>query len=378
MPIGVSKNTNAVGILGVVFVLIALLELSSYVLLRVLTSKSVVFDRQNITQDYGEYLAARNLQLGWLNKDADNHGARRDSSGFAREGPCVDVYGDSFTYGNEVRDEEAWPSLLSARMRCRVRNFGVNGYGTDQAFIRYRAARNPAPVVALNHFSEGIIRNVNQFNNYIYPNFEYAFKPRFVLNSGSLELVETPIIPRNELEEFFSKPAAYLTNEYFLPGGSSGVQLARFPYLLNVMRMPEHWNIKPRFSRQNPHAQFYSSEHPSGGLEVTLRIMTDFVDDGFKKGILPIVTIIPSCRDFEHHARYGEFAYGALSNALRKTGAIFIDFGTEVLKRERSYQSLYYSCSRHMNPDGNVLMAEIFSEYLQKLPVLSKNSSSTR
>jgi lysophospholipase L1-like esterase len=51
------------------------------------------------------------------------------------EGPILAV-GDSFTYGDEVRDEEAWPAQLQRITGRPVLNGGVTGYGLDQIVLR--------------------------------------------------------------------------------------------------------------------------------------------------------------------------------------------------------------------------------------------------
>ena len=42
------------------------------------------------------------------------------------------------SYGNEVKDEEAWPAQLEALTGLEVLTAGIGGYGTDQAYLAYR------------------------------------------------------------------------------------------------------------------------------------------------------------------------------------------------------------------------------------------------
>ena len=52
----------------------------------------------------------------------------------------VAAFGDSFVYGNEVRDEDTWCALLEAGAGdLEVLNYGVGGYGLDQAFLRFQS-----------------------------------------------------------------------------------------------------------------------------------------------------------------------------------------------------------------------------------------------
>ena len=46
------------------------------------------------------------------------------------------VVGDSFTFGEQVSDDETWPACLERKLGQGVDNGGVNGYGTAQALRR--------------------------------------------------------------------------------------------------------------------------------------------------------------------------------------------------------------------------------------------------
>ena len=52
----------------------------------------------------------------------------------------VAAFGDSFVYGNEVTDDDAWTAVLEGGSGgIEVLNYGVGGYGLDQAFLRFQA-----------------------------------------------------------------------------------------------------------------------------------------------------------------------------------------------------------------------------------------------
>jgi hypothetical protein len=48
-----------------------------------------------------------------------------------------------------------------------VSDYGVSGYGADQAYLRFRRVPDEAPVVILGIFGEGVIRNVNQYRGFL-------------------------------------------------------------------------------------------------------------------------------------------------------------------------------------------------------------------
>src|SRR5262245_40864663 len=66
--------------------------------------------------------------------------------------------GDSFTFCAEVGDAEAWPAQLEALLPdCEVWNFGVGGYGTDQALLRVtREAEGPVDALVVGLLLENI------------------------------------------------------------------------------------------------------------------------------------------------------------------------------------------------------------------------------
>lgn len=58
--------------------------------------------------------------------------------------------GDSFTYGEEVKESETWPAHLERMLRRPVLNGGVSGYGFDQSVLRAELLANqyrPAAIV---------------------------------------------------------------------------------------------------------------------------------------------------------------------------------------------------------------------------------------
>jgi len=102
--------------------------------------------------------------------------------------------GDSFTFGDEVSDEETWPHELGRRSPgVEVLNLGVHGYGHDQMllYLREEGVRYEPDVVLLGFLSDDMERNVIGFRDYA--------KPRFDLVSGELRLRNVPVPPPGEL-----------------------------------------------------------------------------------------------------------------------------------------------------------------------------------
>lgn len=61
--------------------------------------------------------------------------------------PTLALLGDSFTFGDEVSDDETWAWQLRERSGTTVHNLGVLGYGLDQMLLRWESAPESADVV---------------------------------------------------------------------------------------------------------------------------------------------------------------------------------------------------------------------------------------
>jgi hypothetical protein len=72
---------------------------------------------------------------------------------------CGGAFGDSFTHGDEVNSDETWPFRLSQLLGCEVENFGVGGYGQDQAYLKYQKYRSKGQLNVLAITQEMLRRN---------------------------------------------------------------------------------------------------------------------------------------------------------------------------------------------------------------------------
>src|SRR5215469_11308455 len=164
--------------------------------------------------------------------------------------------------------------------------------------MRFLNATDHSPVVFLDHYSDNILRNVNQFRNFISPHTQYGFKPRFVLRDGALSAQPLPSISEKALQAFFDEPQLILHEEFFLPNSPSGPLIASFPYAWSLIKAYDNWMIRAARARQPPWTDFYSPEHAAHGLALTSAILTDFYSNATAQGIQPVVVLLPDCKDF--------------------------------------------------------------------------------
>ena len=98
------------------------------------------------------------LTPGWRGPGSANsvHTIGADGLRYSGERPAssegaILAVGDSFTYGDEVNDEETWPAQLQRLTGRLVLNGGVTGYGFDQIVLRAEqlvALFRPSTVIA--------------------------------------------------------------------------------------------------------------------------------------------------------------------------------------------------------------------------------------
>ena len=193
-------------------------------------------DRANVVYDEMLGWAHRPNMLGELTTNSKGLRAFRYSRGLrvrreysAQPSPNtlrIALFGDSFTLGYGVADDETWGhqleiALNQAGIRAEVMNFGVNGYGMDQAFLRWlHEGRQYSPDMVIFGFQpENLNRNVNIFRKLYYLKSGIPFsKPRFILTDQGLELLNQPALPPEELsavfESFANHPLAPYEHYY--------------------------------------------------------------------------------------------------------------------------------------------------------------------
>jgi hypothetical protein len=322
---------------------------------------------------------------GWLPQDADlaSDGSRFSPNGAGFSESCISLYGDSFTFGDEVTHAEAWGNVLTELIGCRVNNFGVSGYGSDQALLRFLSLESDeAPVTILVHAAENIVRNVNQNRPFIYGS-GVLIKPRFSLESnGSIQFIPRVVLAENDYDIFVAAPDLYFSAEYFLPDrGNLSKHRIDFPYSMSVI---SYFNYKRLYmgilalwSAALPwYAEFYMPGHTSGALELTAAILTAFDREARTRGKRPLVYILPSIREINVFQDEGVWVYQTLLGSLRQSGVEVINIGPYLIARIGEDDPCYYLCTRklqrsgHYTAYGNQMLAAITRDILRERKLL--------
>ena len=339
--------------------------------------KKGIFYAPHVRETYQAFQARLNPLLGWPSErsygmgDYDRSGSRvvpafPDPD---RQPACVSLYGNSFTWGEEVDNEHAWGNVLSKLLACRVANYGVGGYGPDQAYLRFHYnVRDHAKITFLVHLSENITRNVGQFRNLAVPVPQFLLKPRFILDGqGQLELVPMPVISERDYVDVNRNPEKYFKHDFFIPGGLSGNQKISFPFSLAMLRAFKRFNIRNKFTGEPNYANYYLADHPAQGLQLTAAIIQRFHQEALSRGQEPIVAIFPTGYDLVYYQKARRWVYQPLMDDLRQRSINALNIGQEIMGRlgDRNPCAMYTRCEGHLNEAGNERVAEIVFRYLK-------------
>jgi hypothetical protein len=284
----------------------------------------------------------------------------------------VAVFGDSYTWGDEVGPADAYANVLAQDLGCRVSNYGVGGYGTDQALLRYERLNPDAPVVVLGHFADNIIRNVNQERGFL-TNQPFGLKPRFIERNGTLDLIPLPSFTEEQYARVGEDAPTLLPYDYFRPGGPAGVVTRGFPYLVSAVRAFGHYRIRARLHDEPSYAAFYRADHPSGALQVTTEIAKRFVATAKSRGQAPLVVLIPDIKDLQSFRAHGTVAYQPLIDALTAAGVPFVSAAAplDAYLASRPPCDIYFRCSSsHFRPEGYRELAHIVERALRDRKLL--------
>ncbi|MBM3225557.1 MAG: SGNH/GDSL hydrolase family protein [Candidatus Tectomicrobia bacterium] len=331
------------------------------------------------------FQSAIDWEVGWRPEPDElaAAGYRLAPAGTQFATPCVSLYGDSFTFGSEVGTAEAWGNVLTELLGCRVDNYGVSGYGTDQAYLYFRRQHqqgiDTAPVVIFSYLSENIVRNITQNFGFIYYAPALALKPRFVYEADEqIRLVPMPRLQPADYDAYVRDPGAFLQAEYLLPGSS---RLAKrhlgFPYLWSVPTLLTYQRIAAAlqsylFDVPPWFAALYDLAHPSQALQVTHGLLQQFTHTAQRYEKHALIFVLPTARDMLYFHQQQRWSYAPLLSLLHAHGIQALNLGPLLLARAPHDALCAYFCtnattrSGHFTVLGNRILAEVARDILQQ------------
>ena len=271
------------------------------------------------------------------------------SYGEHRPAHRIALIGDSFTFGLEVPFEATWGDRLQQGLgpEVQVLNFGVDGYGVDQAYLRYSKdvqAWQP-DLVILGFICNDLYRSMAVYTFVSFPEWEFPFaKPRFIDNRGELELLNVPVLDPQEIVAHRAvSDLPYIEYDRGYNQDDWQWKFYHHSYLIRflISRFPRWHELAPNVS--NEAVKVVNSE-----------IFTAFAHATRVNGTKALVVYLPSRSDFSGNNERDKEAIFAV---LQEEQILHVDLKS-CLKQRVGYPELFISGRPHYSPAGNAAVAE--------------------
>ena len=239
------------------------------------------------------------------------------------------MFGDSFTFGEEVKDDESYPSIFAkSAPEVYVMNFGVHGYGHDQMllYLKESIGTYKPQIVTLGFVRWDKERNMRAFRDYA--------KPRFILTHTSPKTLKLTHVPVPSPEE--------LSRNY--------VRASRFGFLLSLVgsRIERRWNSAARTEEEN---------------ELTQELLTEFASIVRQHEAIPLFVYLPDKAELENPKRSDL----ALFKTICQRASIICADTTPYFASRRDVSSLFHR-GGHYTKAGNALVATAILQTLRAHP----------
>lgn len=345
--------------IGLLLIFIAV-EIQSYAFgkLSIANGNSFQFYQSDVFDPTPQQLAHENTAgaLGW-----QTNAPRMQPSEFSPS--CGSAFGDSMTHGDEVKDDEAWVHRLSEQLGCNVQNFGIGGYGLDQAVLRYEMHIPPGNFVILGLFIEMLRRDLAaSWTFYAGPTQNnlpaYSVtKPMFVVASDKLELVSRPTQPVTS--QAILKHHRY---DFFL--NSLWTQLS-FPYSYAAGRAIYRRYVDGNYLNNISSSQFWQPGHPSKSVALAEKLINRMYDQSRQRKQRLIVVMIPQVEESVNpQPAYAQFVQD-LSGQL--VDACIVDTHSALAAEATKVgMPALKAPLGHYSPAGNEVLAQAVRKGLQK------------
>jgi hypothetical protein len=287
----------------------------------------------------------------------------------------ISTFGDSNTYCGEVKNNETWEERLSMLLQENIYNFGVGGYGTDQAYLKFLSIFPKArtPIVILGLITENINRIVNVYRPFYSENTGIKLtKPRFILKQDRLLLLPNPVRSLDEIR--------CLRNTYFLSRiGQNDFWFNRdrypefrFPYL-RILFNKRIWleiiysrggnkvsDINPR-----PYANLWEDGESTA---LMFKILESFIANIKDYDAVPIIMILSDKSEAMEKFKHKEcsIAEKKILGFCRDHNILVFDSIGALANRAHSdseIESFFFN--EHISSKGNQIIAEALYNFLK-------------
>ncbi len=277
------------------------------------------------------------------------------------------AFGDSFTFGGEVSDDENWPFFLEdGNHNLEVINFGLGAWGTDQAYIRYqlKSKEFETDVVLIGFMFENVLRNVNIYRPFYVPESRKPLtKPRFKIEEDSLVLVPNPISSLSDYSLLLEEGEERIlrefgNNDYWYPKRFK----ASFWDYSAIVR-----GVKLLLSTKETYKAFYSPNQVLQETEyyrVSLKIIEEFYEEVLENGDIPVIVFFPNKVEYSSLPFINSKPSQPMISYFKEKGYNLIDIRHQFDTHNLEKKDIFLEKGQHYNAYGNQQVAEYIKEFL--------------
>ena len=295
----------------------------------------------------------------------DREFAMLPSSGTTR----IATFGESYTQGHEVGNKDTWQEqLMSLEPDLEALNFGVGGYGLDQAYLRYmeEGSKFAEHIAIIGYMTENLSRNVN-----VYVPFYVGeragmpvTKPRFILKEKQLVHVPNPMESEQDYLGLLQNSKQVLT------------RLGRYDYhfnskykqsLFDIFRTIQlikigyyRFKFDPIYTR---HSEYNTD---SEAFRLLLGLFDAFYREALKNNVVPIILIYPNYTSLVPYYEHKIRVYHHLTDWLEARNYLYLDLLEPLLELGEGRPLKYYFTHGvgHYTPFGNRLVAKAVQAFI--------------
>lgn len=287
----------------------------------------------------------------------------------------IATFGDSFTHGEEVKNDDTWQEQLNRLCpQLEVINFGVGGYGLDQSFLRYKTeGKTYHPhIILIGFMQENINRTVNVFRPFYTEGIPLS-KPRFILKNDNLILLPNPLKDLSGCKKLLDNPAPLLS------------QFGENDFHFNVRTKASVFDFSPSVRivkliyqtiyERNPDKRMYKDGFLNSQTEafaITKKLFDEFYAEVQRNKSLPIIVLFPCREDIQYYFKYKKRVYAPFLNYFISEHYRYVDLLDAFEKYARSLPLKDFFMQDHYSPRGNSIVAQFIFEYMKEHDLIKK------
>jgi hypothetical protein len=276
----------------------------------------------------------------------------------------IAAFGDSFIYGNEVANDQCWATVVEGLdPRLEVLNYGVGGYGVDQAYLRFRLEGDRlAPRVVVMGFVPGNIgRAVNVYRRFLSNRELPLAKPRYVLGAdGQLDLLPGPIRDVSQYARYLANPGRVRElgrhDYWYEPAVYENVL---HDVSATVRLLTGLWvKVRRRYFDGQRLVQDGVFNRESAAFKIHVALFRQFDSDVRERGALPLVVFFPDLEAVLRGTAGQLPAYAPLQDELREHGIDYLDLREAFLAAAPTTEVQdWFMPGGHYSPSANQIVA---------------------